>query len=123
MITFKKNIETDLIEKWEGNIFLGRFAELNTPILSEEYASWVSNGNTPEEIGDIAIKLQKTKTSKISQCKSYLSSTDWYAIRKADNGTAIPTEIQTNRELARTLQDDINACTTIEELNAINIEL
>ena len=66
--------------------------------------------------------LQETKTAKISQCLSYLSSTDWYAIRKADNGTVIPTQIAENRESARTLQDDINACTTIEELNAINIE-
>lgn len=66
--------------------------------------------------------LQEAKTSKLSQCKSYLSSTDWYAIRKADNGTVIPTQIEKNRELARTLQDDINACTTIEELNAINID-
>ena len=83
-------------------------------VFGEEFSEWT--------IPTDAELLQEAKTSKIPQCKSYLSSTDWYVIRKADNGTAIPTQIETNRELARTLQDNINACTTIEELNLINIE-
>jgi hypothetical protein len=65
------------------------------------------------------LALQEAKNSKISQCKFYLSSTDWYAIRKADNGTAIPSEIETNRELARSLQQNINNCENLAELNDI----
>lgn len=81
-------------------------------------------------------QLLEAKKAKINQCKSYLTSTDWYVVRKADNGTVIPSEISTNRELARTLQEDINSITideeyfnqdgkpitALEELNAINIE-
>jgi hypothetical protein len=82
---------------------------------------WISKGGIVEAEFTAGELLSNAKTSKISQCKSYLTSTDWYAIRKADNGTAIPTEIETNRESARILQDEINDCTTIEEVNAINI--
>jgi hypothetical protein len=95
------------------NTITGSIGQFSNP----QGEGWIAL--TESEI--LAYELQEAKTSKLSQCKSYLSSTDWYAIRKADNGTSIPTEIAENRELARTLQDDINACTTIEELNAINI--
>lgn len=37
----------------------------------------------------------------IDELEKYLSSTDWYAIRFADTGTAIPEEIKQKRQEAR----------------------
>ena len=49
-----------------------------------------------------AEKLAKDKAMEISTLEAYLSSTDWYATRLAETGKAIPVEIVTNRENART---------------------
>jgi len=38
---------------------------------------------------------------KIEELESYLTSTDWYAIRYADTGEEIPAEIKTKRQEAR----------------------
>lgn len=67
-------------------------------------------------------ELDLAKSKKIDQCEAYLNKTDWYITRVADNGTPIPVQIKTNRELARALQYDINACTTIAEVECIDIE-
>lgn len=60
--------------------------------------------------------LSELKESKISELKSHynekLSITDWYVTRKSEKGTAIPSDIQTERDDLRT------ACTTHE--TAIN---
>ena len=50
--------------------------------------------------------LSELKISRITQAKEkarkYLSSTDWYVTRKAETGTAIPSDIQTQRNDIRT---------------------
>ena len=38
---------------------------------------------------------------RINELQGYLSSTDWYAIRCADEGTPIPADIKTRRAEAR----------------------
>jgi len=38
-----------------------------------------------------------------ANARKYLADTDWYAIRKADTGTAIPSEISALRQAARDL--------------------
>ena len=38
---------------------------------------------------------------RIAELENYLSSTDWYAIRFADTGEEIPSEIKNNRQDAR----------------------
>jgi len=69
------------------------------------------------------VELEEAKNSKISQCLAYLLSTDWQIIRLSDptSGESLKEGVGENRALARSLQDDIKACTTLEELNAINI--
>ena len=55
-----------------------------------------------------------TKTNKVAQDKSdavgtaekYLQDTDWYVVRKADTGKAIPSDITTKRAEARTTIDN-----------------
>ena len=57
------------------------------------------------------------------QQSGYLSRTDWYIIRKADVGTAIPTAIQTFRNAIRAdatrIENAITAATTMDEFIAL----
>ena len=57
-----------------------------------------------KDVGDVAIEGLKTvliRTLK-SQAAGILQKTDWYVIRKADSGTAIPSAIATHRAAVRT---------------------
>jgi hypothetical protein len=59
--------------------------------------------------------IQKVKT----QQAGYLAQTDWYIIRKADAGTAIPSNIQTWRNAIRSDATDIEtAITNAADMNA-----
>ena len=71
-----------------------------------------------------ATELRALKSKKINQCKAYLASTDWQIIRLSDptSGESLKEGVAENRSLARSLQDTIEACTTLEELNNINID-
>ena len=64
--------------------------------------------------------IQKVK----EQQSGYLSRTDWYIIRKADVGTAIPTAIQTFRNAIRAdatrIENAITAATTMDEFIALH---
>jgi len=61
--------------------------------------------------GDDLVKGVKTslKDEVNSQQASLLSLTDWYVIRKADKGTAIPDAIQTYRDAIRAKGDAMKA--------------
>ena len=68
--------------------------------------------------------LKYNAIQKIKQQQSgYLSRTDWYIIRKADVGTAIPTAIQTFRNAIRAdatrIENAITAATTMDEFIAL----
>ena len=64
------------------------------------------------------LKYNAIQTVKDQQ-SGYLSRTDWYIIRKADVGTAIPTAIQTFRNAIRAdatrIENAITAATTMDE--------
>jgi hypothetical protein len=70
-----------------------------------------------------AYELEKAKDAKIAQCINYLQQTDWQVIRLCDPTSDEPLKegVAENRALARSLQDEIKACETLEELNNINI--
>ena len=61
--------------------------------------------------GDDLVKGVKTslKDEVNTQQGSLLSQTDWYVIRKADKGTAIPDAIQTYRDAIRAAGDEMKA--------------
>ena len=63
---------------------------------SKELQAW---GKTAEE--QTAYEEEVAKTNRINELEAYLTSTDWYAIRKADNGEDMPEEIRTARQEAR----------------------
>jgi hypothetical protein len=85
--------------------------------------SQIAELNQPPSKEDLLNQLNSQKQAKINQCLAYLSSTDWQIIRLSDptSGESLKEGVGENRALARSLQDDIKACTTLEELNAINI--
>ena len=59
-----------------------------------------------------------------AQQSEYLTKTDWYIIRKADNGTAIPSNIQTWRDAIRSdatrIENAITAVTTMDQFIALH---
>ena len=64
--------------------------------------------------------IQKVK----HQQSGFLTQTDWYIIRKADNGTAIPSDIQTWRDAIRTdatrIENVIIAVSTMDAFIALH---
>ena len=65
-----------------------------------------TDGKIPEgkDVGDVAVEGLKTvliRTLK-AQAAGELQRTDWYVVRKADAGTAIPSAIETHRAAVRT---------------------
>jgi hypothetical protein len=59
---------------------------------------------TGKDVGDVAVEGLKTVLIKSlkSQAAAELQNTDWYVVRKADVGTAIPSAIATHRAAVRT---------------------
>jgi len=68
------------------------------------------------------LKTNWIKTTK-STANSLLSKSDWYVTRKAENNTAIPSDINTYRNNVRTacntIETAINDCTTLNEFKAL----
>ena len=65
-----------------------------------------TDGNIPtgKDVGDVAVEGLKTvliRTIK-KQAAGKLQDTDWYIVRKADAGTAVPSAITNHREAVRT---------------------
>jgi len=60
-----------------------------------------------------------------SQAYTLLQPSDWYVVRKSENGTAIPTDWDNWRESIRTTYQSqvtmINSCTTVPELQALYV--
>jgi len=63
-------------------------------------------GPAPEGADTNTVRIEGLKTIKIREVKSQaaniLSETDWYIVRKADAGTAVPSAITTHRAAVRT---------------------
>ena len=71
---------------------------------------WTSQNKTDNEIpegkdvGDVAVEGLKTQLIRTikQQAAGILQDTDWYIVRKADAGTAVPSSITTHRAAVRT---------------------
>jgi len=75
-----------------------------------------TNGLIPEgkDVGDVAyrgLKYNLIKTIK-KQAAGILQETDWYIIRKADAGTAVPSSITTHRAAVRTKAAEMETAIT-----------
>ena len=81
---------------------------------STGHAEWTDGPNTVIEAADVAgyitaweanateaeVELTAQEVTN-RESKAYLTSTDWYASRKADTGEAIPADVTTARAAAR----------------------
>ena len=71
---------------------------------------WTSQDKTDglipagKDVGDVAVEGLKTKLIRTvkQQAAGILQDTDWYIVRKADAGTAVPSSITTHRAAVRT---------------------
>ena len=65
-----------------------------------------TDGKIPEgkDVGDVAVEGLKTVLIRNikSQAAQILQDTDWYIVRKADTGTAVPSAFTTHRAAVRT---------------------
>ena len=65
-----------------------------------------TDGKIPEgkDVGDVAVEGLKTQLIRTvkQQAAGILEDTDWYIVRKADAGTAVPSSITTHRAAVRT---------------------
>ena len=86
------------------------------------------DGNAMLDKYGVQIIIRGLKYNAIQKVKDqqsvYLSRTDWYIIRKADVGTAIPTAIQTFRNAIRAdatrIENAITASTTMDQFIALH---
>ena len=75
-----------------------------------------TDGKIPEgkDVGDVAVEGLKTvliRTIK-QQAAGILQDTDWYIVRKADAGTAVPSAITTHRAAVRTKAAEMETAIT-----------
>ena len=75
-----------------------------------------TDGKIPEgkDVGDVAVKGLKTKLIETikKQAAGILQDTDWYVVRKADAGTAVPSAITTHRAAVRTKAAEMETAIT-----------
>ena len=75
-----------------------------------------TDGNIPEgkDVGDVAVEGLKTQLIRTikQQAAGILQDTDWYIIRKADAGTAVPSSITTHRAAVRTKAAEMETAIT-----------
>jgi len=103
-------------------------------VVTASYGSATANAladaNATDEDGVeldpvVVIPGLKTKHKEIikQQASGLLTNYDWYVIRKADAGTAVPSAVTTYRAAVRTKSGEmetlIDACSTVDELAAL----
>ena len=78
--------------------------------------SEIDAGKAPSGADTNTVKTEGLKTIKIREVKSQaageLSKTDWYIVRKADAGTAVPSAITTHRAAVRTKAAEMETAIT-----------
>ena len=75
-----------------------------------------------KDVGDVKVEGLKTKLIRTikQQAAGILQDTDWYIVRKADAGTAVPSAITTHRAAVRTkvnsMETQIDGCSDVDAL-------
>lgn len=100
------NTETNIITLDEGNLGANFRKPPHRPATQEEVDNY---------------DLKKLKASKISTCKAYLTSKDWYAIRGIDIPNSYPQSIKDARTAARMAINDLEKLNTLEEVQNYDI--
>ena len=113
---------------YDNKLYSGRKAngDLIEKKLADEDTTDVAGNKVKDVDGNQLVKKGlKTvwKENTKSHAKSQLDSTDWYVTRKAEAGTAIPSDISTYRTgvrtASKTIEDKIDACDTFAKFKAL----
>jgi len=96
----------------------------NTVVGAYGTATPQSLDDTTDANGMVTLGLKSNAiTTQNQQAYSLLEPSDWYVVRKSENGTAIPADWDTWRESIRTTYQQqvvaINACTTVPEFQTL----
>ena len=95
--------------------------------VTASYGSATAKTLADVTVGDIVTPgLKSQHKEKIKQqASSLLTTYDWYVMRKADAGTAVPSAVTTYRAAVRTKSGEmevlIDACSTVDELAALYV--
>ena len=101
-------INTNMTYAFDGSKVTGSYGDATAKAHADTL--WTQqdsdDGDLPDdkEVGDVKVEGLKTvliRTLK-AQAAGELKNTDWYVIRKADAGTAVPSSITTHRAAVRT---------------------
>ena len=101
-------INTDITYAFGSGKVTGSYGDATAKAHADTL--WTSQDKTDgkipagKDVGDVAAEGLKTtliKTIK-NQAAGILTDTDWYIVRKADAGTAVPSSITTHRAAVRT---------------------
>jgi hypothetical protein len=120
----------DPLEK-EERFLIPANATDKEPVFQEGKITKFINNNwiledIPEPEPEPELTLQQKKDLRIASRKNYLSyqSTGWYIERLSDPSSQkpVPEEILDKRGSARTEINQIEACTTLEQVEVFNIE-
>jgi len=101
-------INTNVSYGVESNKAVGSYGTATPKVHADTL--WTSQDKTDgkiptgKDVGDVAVEGLKTKLIKTikQQAAGILQDTDWYIVRKADAGTAVPSAITTHRAAVRT---------------------
>lgn len=119
-MNYPNNVIDEEAKTIDGSPYIEITEEEHKAVLGKQMA--VVDGVLVEYTKTDNELIEELKNSKLAACTYYLNSTDWQAIRKADTGKDIKKEVAENRALARSLQDEIESCTTIDQLTKINTD-
>ena len=119
-------INTDETFTYYDSVAVNSVTYTDTVVGAYGTATPQSLNDTTDADGTVTSGLKsKAITTQNQQAYSLLEPSDWYVVRKSENGTAIPTDWDNWRESIRTTYQQqvvaINACTTVPELQALYV--
>lgn len=117
-------INTNETFTYYDSVSVGGTTYTNTVVGAYGTATPMALNDTTNADGTVTPGLKsKAITTQNQQAYSLLEPSDWYVVRKSENGTAIPSDWDTWRESIRTTYQQqvvaINACTTVPEFQAL----
>ena len=124
-------INTDVTYTFGSGKVTGSYGSATAKAIADTL--WTSqdktDGKIPEgkDVGDVAVEGLKTIKKRIvkQQAAGILADTDWYIVRKADAGTAVPSAVTTHRAAVRTksgeMETAINNAADVDALAALYV--
>ena len=119
-------INTNETFTYYDSVSVGGTTYTDTVVGAYGTATPMSLDDTTNPDGTVTPGLKSNAISvQNNQAYTILQPSDWYVVRKSENGTAIPTDWDNWRESIRTTYQSqvtmINACTTVPELQALYV--